>query len=137
MFRDITMTWQLLRYYTYLRVRQVPVAKYYICATDLTNMLTIMRGGNNTSRYFNCAPPTVHEYCAARVVFDAAPPELVLAAEDAHDILEQADDAAPDAAPVIDLDGIRVVAAMDAFAQGEDLNGDVAMTDALGQLRLH
>lgn len=41
-------------------------AHRYIIATDLTNIRTILRGGNQTSKYFNLPPPSLDEYLAPR-----------------------------------------------------------------------
>jgi len=35
--------------------------QYFVC-TFLTNLITCVEGGNQTSTYFECYPPTVHEY---------------------------------------------------------------------------
>jgi hypothetical protein len=68
-FGIIVSAWARLRCVDSLRVRGAPVAKYYICATDLTNIRTIIRGGNNVSFYFGMTPPPLEEYVAPRVFF--------------------------------------------------------------------
>ncbi|ETL82268.1 hypothetical protein L917_17551 [Phytophthora nicotianae] len=40
----------------------VPVATLYKIAVVLTNCITIVRGGNNNSRYFGVEPPSLQEY---------------------------------------------------------------------------
>jgi hypothetical protein len=73
MFRDITSTWTYLKCFFGLRVKQQPVAAFYVVAADLTNLRTILRGSCNNSLYFNCPPPSLEEYIAERVYDDELP----------------------------------------------------------------
>jgi len=64
MFKDVTSVWSYLKFSVGLCLLQQPVGKFYIVATDLTNIRTCLRGQCQTSLYFNCPPPTVEEYVA-------------------------------------------------------------------------
>jgi hypothetical protein len=66
MFRDVACTWSYLQSLRGLRVKQQSVGQYYVVAADLTNIRTILRGGNNTSLYFDCPPPSLAEHLVAR-----------------------------------------------------------------------
>lgn len=66
MFKDVTSLWPLLSFHKGLKLRQMPVSKFYVLAADLTNMHTIMRGRCQTSLYFQCPPPSMEEYLAPR-----------------------------------------------------------------------
>lgn len=67
----ISVEWsygEITRYFSYLdfkrqqQVGMTPVATLYKIGILLTNCITIANGGNNNSKYFNCAPPTFEEY---------------------------------------------------------------------------
>lgn len=47
-----------------MRVGSSAVASHYMVSVLLENMLVCLRGGNQVSDYFSCAPPTVEEYLA-------------------------------------------------------------------------
>lgn len=95
MFKDVTNLWSFLTFPRSLRVKQSPVAAYYLVAADLTNLYTILRRQCQTSLYFNCPPPTLEEYIIPRgdgadVDAPAAlqlPQDLVEAEEEAIDEL--------------------------------------------------
>jgi hypothetical protein len=61
-FGRIFALWKGVHYFMKLKSGQSPVAQYYLCATLLTNFLTCLDGGNQTSAYFDCPPPTLQEY---------------------------------------------------------------------------
>lgn len=66
MFKDITSTWAYLKFQEGLRVKQQPVGLFYIVAADLTNLLSVLRGRNQTSQYFGINPPSLEEYLIPR-----------------------------------------------------------------------
>lgn len=47
-------------------VRKQAIGVFYIVAADLTNMRTILRGGNQTSMYFDMEPVDMATYVGAR-----------------------------------------------------------------------
>lgn len=121
MFRDITSTWQYLKTFYSLRVKQQPVGRFYIVAADLTNMRTILRGGGNTSRYFDCPPPTLEEYVAPRVYID----RVNAVVEDMAAVAGPVHDADDDEAGDMANEGIE--AALDAYLEGDDDDDDRAI----------
>eukprot|EP00644_Phytophthora_capsici_P014658 jgi/Phyca11/128795/e_gw1.78.45.1 len=67
----VTVEWsygEITRYFSYLDFKrhqqsgQTPVATLYKIGVLFTNCITIARGKNNNSKYFNCRPPTFDEY---------------------------------------------------------------------------
>lgn len=87
MFKDIATLFPLLCFHRQLKVRQQPVGLFYLVATDLTNIHTILRGGCETSRYFACEPPTLLEYTAPRE-YVRLPVPLVTPEEQAEAVAE-------------------------------------------------
>lgn len=58
------------------RVRHGEVCKKYLVACFLKNCMTCIRGGNQISKYFDCSPPTLHEFLDQRDFRDPLPPRL-------------------------------------------------------------
>lgn len=73
MFKDVTNLWSYLTFPRGLRVKQSPVAAYYLVAADLTNVHTVVRGQCQTSLYFNCPPPDLETYLQPREFEDGEP----------------------------------------------------------------
>lgn len=59
-FKDITQNFAFVDYKMKLYLQ--PVAKYYQVGAILFNCKTCLRNGNQTSKYFNCEPPSVTDY---------------------------------------------------------------------------
>jgi hypothetical protein len=137
MFKDITQAWPYLLLPRNFRVKMQPVGMFYIVGADMTNIRTILRGGGQTAKYFNCPPPTLEEYTARReyahdfVIVDddpAVPPRAVVRRER---------QLARAAVPAERHNEEAVQDALDALAMvpAEDFNGD-ALVDAFGRLRV-
>lgn len=58
------------------RVGDGEVAKKYLVACFLRNVMTCVRGGNQISQYFSCSPPSLGEFLEDRNVNDPLPPRL-------------------------------------------------------------
>ncbi len=61
-FMRISTTFKTLQLKQGLRVLGSPVGLMYMCAAELCNAMTVIRGGNQISEYFGVLPPTVEEY---------------------------------------------------------------------------
>ncbi|EJD38322.1 hypothetical protein AURDEDRAFT_172560 [Auricularia subglabra TFB-10046 SS5] len=60
-FGEITQHWAFLSFAENQKVLLQPVGVYYLAAALLTNALNIFHTGK-TSKYFDCAPPSLEEY---------------------------------------------------------------------------
>lgn len=60
-FMRISCTFKTLQLKQNLRILGSPVGIMYMCAAELCNAMTVLRGGNQVSRYFDVQPPTVAE----------------------------------------------------------------------------
>lgn len=54
--------WNSLRCRPATRINVNPIGKHFVAACILTNCRTCIRGGNQISKYFDCAPPSIAEY---------------------------------------------------------------------------
>lgn len=59
---QIVRLWAFLDFHKNLKMYLSPVATYYTNGALLTNIHTILNGGNQTSHYFGLAPPTLEEF---------------------------------------------------------------------------
>jgi hypothetical protein len=60
-FMRISCTFKTLQLKQSLRVLGGSVGVMYLCAAELCNAMTVLRGGNQVSGYFNVQPPTVEQ----------------------------------------------------------------------------
>ena len=65
-FGRVFALWKGVHYFMKLKSGQTSVAHYMLCANLLTNFLTCLDRGNQTSMYFQCRPPTLQEYLAPK-----------------------------------------------------------------------
>ena len=63
-FKHINCRWEFLNKKATQKLLEAPLRKQYMCAAFLSNLITCVGGGNQTSAFFNCAPPTVAQYLA-------------------------------------------------------------------------
>ncbi len=75
-FKLITSTWRALQIPSGPKVgrSRLPAGMAYLVAVDLTNLRTILRRGNQISKFFGMAPPTVESYIAPRAYIGQAFP---------------------------------------------------------------
>jgi hypothetical protein len=106
--RDVASTWSYLQSFRGFRVKQQPVGQYYVVAADLTSIRTILHGGNNTSLYFDCPPPSLAEYLIAC-------PDTAIGG--VFDSVENYDDVAP--LHPEDIADFQATNVLDAFLQQE------------------
>lgn len=55
-------TFRLFQQPKSLKVLESAVGANYLVSCHILNILTILRGGNQISSYFNCPPPSLHTY---------------------------------------------------------------------------
>jgi len=61
-FAYIARRWVLLNDKARQKVFESGLEQQYYVAAFLTNLITCVEGGNQTSAYFGCEPPSVEEY---------------------------------------------------------------------------
>eukprot|EP00644_Phytophthora_capsici_P002452 jgi/Phyca11/543127/estExt2_Genewise1Plus.C_PHYCAscaffold_110191 len=62
LFGIVKTKWAFLDWNKKHKILLTPVARMVRTAVLLTNAMTCIRNGNQISKYFNCAPPTLEEY---------------------------------------------------------------------------
>ncbi|KAJ9273827.1 hypothetical protein DTO212C5_106 [Paecilomyces variotii] len=60
-FGQIQKYWMRNSFHLVNQVGNSPVAAYYLVAALMSNIITCLRG-NQISRHFDCAPPSLNEY---------------------------------------------------------------------------
>lgn len=61
-FKEVTQCFPAINYRTGQRLLLSPVGLQYKVAVILTNAITCFRGGNQTSKFFLCPPPSIEEW---------------------------------------------------------------------------
>ena len=61
-FSEVVKYFAFVDFKKQLKIQKTPVANLYKVAVFFTNLVTITRGGNTCSDYFNLAPPSMEEY---------------------------------------------------------------------------
>ncbi len=67
-FGHLTNTFAALKYPFGFRLGRQPVGMFYLVATELYNIRTVMTQTSQPSDYFGIKPPTLEEYLAPRAV---------------------------------------------------------------------